>query len=104
MFWVLLNLKCDSRSFHVLSKCIEAKIERGLARRVLESRADIDEVNNIMSKISARIEAFLVRASSHFVFGSVQTLAQYESMVRVEISVGDILSVWHTSLALGEAH
>jgi len=95
--WLPLITNCESRSFDALARCIEAKIERGLARRVLESRADVDEVNEIMSKISVRIEAFLVSLSSHSAFGCVQTLAQYESMVRVEISVGDILSVRHTS-------
>jgi len=70
-YQLLLILTCDSRSFDALARCIEAKIERGLARRVLESRADVDEVNEIMSKISVRIEAFLVITSSSFAFGSV---------------------------------
>jgi len=50
------------RSFSMLTACIEAKQERGTVRRVLESQADVTEIKNILIKISARIEAFIVSA------------------------------------------
>ena len=40
--------------------CIESKLERGTIRRILESNADVPEVKDLLVKISARIEAFLV--------------------------------------------
>ena len=46
-----------------LTACIEAKQERGTVRRVLESQADVAEVKEILLKISARIEAFIVSVS-----------------------------------------
>jgi len=47
-------------SFARLTTCIEEKVERGTVRRVLESEADIAEIKDTLTKISARIEAFLV--------------------------------------------
>ena len=70
------------------------KQERGTVRRVLESQADVAEVKDILLKISARIEAFIVGFSppSEDVVVAYDSL-QYESMVRVEIGVDAILEV-----------
>jgi len=56
----LLLIRHEYRSFSMLTACIEAKQARGTVRRVLESQADITEIKDILVKISARIEAFLV--------------------------------------------
>jgi len=48
------------RSLVRLTTRIEEKVERGMASRVLESEADVAEVKDILTKISARIESFLV--------------------------------------------
>ena len=47
-------------SFERLAVCIEAKLERGTAKRVFQSNEDIAEIKDLLGKISARIEAFLV--------------------------------------------
>ena len=96
---LISSLIRKNSTFQALTACIEAKIERGMARRVLESRADVDEVNDIMTKITMRIEAFIVSAAYPSDFGGVHVLSQYESMIHVEIGVGDLLSVQHTSFA-----
>jgi len=49
-------------SFRQLADCVNTKLERGLAGRVLESKGDVDEVQDLMAKITMRIEAFLVSA------------------------------------------
>ena len=54
----MLTFEC--RSFERLTQCAEEKLERGAVRRVLESKADVTEVKDILIKISARVEAFLV--------------------------------------------
>jgi len=59
---VLTRLTCDYRSFSRLTACIEAKQERSTVRRVLESKSDVKEVKELLLKITARIEAFLVSA------------------------------------------
>ena len=59
----MLQLTDCCRSFLRLTVCIEAKQERGTVRRVLESQADVAEVKEILLKISARIEAFIVSVS-----------------------------------------
>ena len=46
-----------------LTACIEVKQERGTVRRALESQTDVAEVKDILLKISARIEAFIVSPS-----------------------------------------
>lgn len=43
-----------------LADYVEARLQRGLPRRVLESRVDVEEVQAALFKISVRIEAFLV--------------------------------------------
>ena len=47
-------------SFGLLDKCVKTKLERGLTGRVLESKGDVDDVKDLLAKISMRIEAFLV--------------------------------------------
>jgi len=59
---VLPRLTCDYRSFSRLTACIEAKRERSAVRRVPESKSDVKEVKELLLKITARIEAFLVSA------------------------------------------
>ena len=50
-----------SRSTFVqLAASVEGKLERGTTRRVLESNADVAEVKDLLVKLSARIEAFIV--------------------------------------------
>jgi len=51
-------------SFTRITVCIEAKQERGIVRRVLESKSDVAEVKDLLMKITARIEAFLVSVVS----------------------------------------
>jgi len=51
-------------SFGQLAECVNTKLERGLTRRVLESKGDVDEVQDLMVKISMRIESFLVSTDS----------------------------------------
>jgi len=48
-------------SFVQLAASVETKLERGTTKRVLESNADIAEVQDLLVKLSARIEAFIVR-------------------------------------------
>jgi len=47
-------------SLERLAACVEAKLERGTTKRVLESNGDVVEVKDLLVKISALIEAFLV--------------------------------------------
>jgi len=47
-------------TFAQLASSVEAKLERGTTRRVLESNADVAEVKDLLVKLSARIEAFIV--------------------------------------------
>jgi len=47
-----------------LSSCVEAKLARGMTKRALESKADVAEVKDVLDKISARIESFLVSAAA----------------------------------------
>ena len=61
---MLAVTKACLSSFTRLTACIEAKQERGIVRRVLESKSDIDEVKGLLIKITARIEAFLVSSVS----------------------------------------
>lgn len=49
----LKPLNCLCSSFEQLAACVESKLERGTARRILESQADIGEVKDILLKISA---------------------------------------------------
>ena len=62
----LINLRS---TFAQLAASVEAKLERGTTRRVLESNADVAEVKDLLVKLSARIEAFIV--SRMFLFQSV---------------------------------
>ena len=58
---VYIHLLTYSRSTFVqLAASVEAKLERGTTRRVLESNADVAEVKDLLVKLSARIEAFIV--------------------------------------------
>jgi len=85
-------------TFAQLAASVEAKLERGTTRRVLESNADVAEVKDLLVKLSARIEAFIV--SRLFLFRSVLMLMlqQYESVIRVEIAANAILAVRDSSL------
>ena len=47
-------------SFGQLLTCVEAKLERGTTSRFFESNEDVTEIKDLLTKISARIEAFLV--------------------------------------------
>jgi len=56
------------RSFSRLTASIEAKLARGTVKRVLESQADVNEVKDLLMKISARIEAFVVSVTHWLAF------------------------------------
>ena len=84
------------RLFSRLTASVEEKQSRGRVKRILESNADIAEIKDLLIKISARIEAFVVSVAS--VFKVMLMLLQYESMIRVEIDVQTILSVCGISL------
>jgi len=58
------------RSFSRLTACIEAKLARGTVKRTLESQADVNEVKDLLMKISARIEAFVVSVVHWLAFSS----------------------------------
>jgi len=84
--------------FSRLTASVQEKQSRGTVKRILESNADIAEIKQLLVKISARIEAFVVsvvpcvrQINAHF-------SSQYESMIRVEIDIQTILTVCVPSL------
>lgn len=66
---------------------------------MLESRADIDEIKDLLAKISTRIEAFVVSAAFVAIFVIYSSRWQYESVIRVEMGIEAILAVRGTICA-----
>ena len=65
--------------FSRLTASVEEKQSRGTVKRILESNADIAEIKDLLIKISARIEAFVVSVASVFkVMLMVITVREYD--------------------------
>ena len=71
-----------------LANAVQAKLDRGLTSRVLQSDNDISEVKDLICKIMSLIEVFEVSPSGVIVLNSPSV--QFEGGILVEIGVEHI--------------
>jgi len=77
-----------ARALHDLANAVQAKLDRGLTSRVLQSDNDINEIKDLIGKIMSLIEVFQVSSSG--VLFSTHRSIQFEGGILVEIGVEHI--------------